>query len=118
MLNKTEDKKPDDSIYLKEFTLKIDKAKNYGTYDILAYSYKKNGYIKIGASRIKTIETNEDLISIFRNKSSCVVRCMYNPDFEKWEINDTDVSGKVDDFDAVMAHIDMFRHHKKAVYVD
>lgn len=117
MLNKTDDKKPDDSVYLKEFTLKIDKAKNYGTYDILAFDYK-NGYKKIGTSRVKTIETNEDLISIFRQKSSCVVRCIYNPDFEKWEINDTDVNGKVADLDEVMSHIDMFKHHKKAVYVD
>tara|TARA_B100000925_G_scaffold290232_1_gene274978 strand:+ start:7062 stop:8156 length:1095 start_codon:yes stop_codon:yes gene_type:complete len=107
----------DDNIFNKEFIVKIRPNTNYGIYDIYSNDNKK-GIVKTGISRISTIELNKSIIDHFKDNNECIVTCIYNPDFVKWEIIKIENDKQLSSYNDMKIHIDYFKNHKKAIYVD
>ena len=102
----------------KQFILDIKPGQNYGIYNVYCFNNKKNQQHLIGVSRIKTIELNNELITIFKNNKQNTVRAIYNPDFCKWEITDININDKLSHFEQIQSYLEKFKTYKKAVYID
>lgn len=102
----------------KKFILDIKPSQNYGIYNVFCFNNKSNQQHQIGISRIKTIELNNDLITIFKKNKHSTVRAIYNPDFCKWEICDIDINEKLSHLEQIQSYLEKFKTYKKAVYID
>ncbi len=68
------------------FTFLLKKSESFGLYDL--YARNKYEMINIGIARIKKIEMNQELDTLFKTSNSCTVSCKYNYIFDKFEINE------------------------------
>ena len=95
------------------FILTLKKSDTYGIFDI----YSKNN--KIGISRIVTIELHNELIQLFKEKSSIKVKSIYNFKFNKWEVEDI-VDSKLEDnnVEDINKHVDMLSKLSKPNYLE
>jgi len=97
----------------RNFIFTIKKSDTYGIFDI----YLKNK--KIGISRITTIELQNELIRLFKNKITAKVSAIYNFKFDKWEVENI-VDSKLEDseLEIINKHVDMLSKLTKPIYLE
>uniref|UniRef100_A0A6C0JI69 mRNA capping enzyme adenylation domain-containing protein n=1 Tax=viral metagenome TaxID=1070528 RepID=A0A6C0JI69_9ZZZZ len=100
------------------FILLIRQSSNYGIYTVFAYDTINSTYKEIGISRITTIEMNNTIIELFKKNKEYNVICKYNPNFNKWEIDNIDSNSKISEFNEVTNYVNKFKNYRKPIYVD